>query len=316
MRIVRFRGSFYAYWREDGQPRRTALRTADRETAERRLKDLEQSLRKKATLVAEMLDFYLEEKADKASIANLRFALKPIRPVFGHLRPDQIDRALCRAYRAQRHRQGVKDGTVIKELSTLRAALRWSDKATSAAIELPSSPPPRSRHLSRKQYRDLRDNAASPHLRLFIILAYTTAGRSGAILDLRWNRVDFERGMIRLGTGEYRTKGRATVPMIDSAREALLEARAAALTEHVIEYGGKRVGSVKRAFHRAAVRAGVPWCSPHVLRHTAAVHMAEAGIPIDEIAQMLGHSNSSVTFRVYARYSPDYLRRAASALEG
>src|SRR5258708_6220359 len=112
MRAVWFRGSFYAYWREHGQPRRTALRTQDRETAERRLRDLEISLRRKATIVAEMLDIYLEEKADKASIANLRFALKPIAPVFGHLRPDQIDRALCRAYRAQRHRQGVKDGTV------------------------------------------------------------------------------------------------------------------------------------------------------------------------------------------------------------
>jgi integrase len=153
-------------------------------------------------------------------------------------------------------------------------------------------------------------------VRLFIVLGYTTAARAGAILDLTWDRVDFDKGIIRLGTGERRTKGRATVPMTESARKELLEARAAALTEHVIEYGGKRVGSVKRAFHRAAMGAGVPWCSPHVLRHTAAVHMAEAGIPIDEIAQMLGHSNSSVTFRVYARYSPDYLRRAASALEG
>lgn len=36
---------------------------------------------------------------------------------------------------------------------------------------------------------------------------------------------------------------------------------------------------------------------------------------MDEIAQYLGHSNSSQTYRVYARYSPDHLRKAASALE-
>lgn len=31
--------------------------------------------------------------------------------------------------------------------------------------------------------------------------------------------------------------------------------------------------------------------------------------------QYLGHSSETVTYRVYARFSPDYLRRAASALE-
>lgn len=43
--------------------------------------------------------------------------------------------------------------------------------------------------------------------------------------------------------------------------------------------------------------------------------MAEAGIPMEEIAQYLGHANVEVTRKVYARYSPDYLRKAASALE-
>jgi integrase len=262
-----------------------------------------------------MMESYLADKADKASIANLRFALKPIAPVFGHLRPDQIDRPLCRAYRAQRHRQGVKDGTVIKELSTLRAALRWNDKATPAIIELPASPPPKSRHLSREQYRLLRDGAASPHLRLFIVLAYTTAGRASAILELTWDRVDLTAGMIRLGTGEHRVKGRATVPITESARDALVEASEAAQSNYVVEYAGRRVLSVKKAFQRAAVKAGVPWCTPHVLRHTTAVHMAERGVPMAEIAQYLGHSSVSVTYRVYARYGPDYLRRAASALE-
>ncbi len=49
--------------------------------------------------------------------------------------------------------------------------------------------------------------------------------------------------------------------------------------------------------------------------HSAAVHMAEAGIPMDEIAQYLGHENVDVTRSVYARFSPTYLRKAASVLE-
>lgn len=315
MRVVWYRDSFYAYWRDGGRPRRTALRTKDREAAERRLIDLERSLRTKASTVAEIIAAYIADKRGNPGAERARYAKLRLEPVFGHLRPDQVDRALCRAYVQQRRRAKAQDGTIIKELSVLRAALRWHDRATPAIVELPPQPPPRSRHLTRDQYRALRDAAASPHIRLFIVLAYTTAGRASAILELTWDRVDFERGVIRLGLGESRAKGRAAVPMTDSARAELAKAKPAALTEHVIEYAGRPVASVKTGFAHAAAAAELPWCSPHVLRHTAAVHMAEGGVPMSEIAQYLGHSSAAVTYRVYARYSPDYLRRAALALE-
>jgi integrase len=72
---------------------------------------------------------------------------------------------------------------------------------------------------------------------------------------------------------------------------------------------------VKRAFARAATLAGLVDVTPHVLRHSAAVHMVEAGISFPEVAQFLGHTNPAVTFRVYGRYSPTHLRKAAAALE-
>ncbi|MGB8089483.1 MAG: tyrosine-type recombinase/integrase, partial [Pseudolabrys sp.] len=50
-------------------------------------------------------------------------------------------------------------------------------------------------------------------------------------------------------------------------------------------------------------------------RHSAAVHMAEAGISMEVIAQYLGHDDINVTRKKYARYSPTYLREAAAALE-
>jgi integrase len=316
MRVVWFRRAFYAYWRENNRPKRTALRTTDRETAERRLIDLQKSLRVKATTAAEIMEQFLADRAERAGTERIAFAWKRLAPVFGHLRPDQIDRPLSRAYAQQRRRAGAKDGTIIKELASLRAALRWADKNTPAIVEMPPLPPPKSRHLTREQYRAFRDAARpTPHLYLFVVLAYTTAGRASAILELTWDRVDLETGIIRLGTGERRMKGRATVPMTDSARAALVEAKAAAISDYVVEYAGRRVLSVKRAFHAAATRAGLPWCTPHVLRHTAAVHMAEAGVPLSEISQFLGHTSTSVTERVYARFSPSYLRRAASALE-
>lgn len=316
-RIVWFRNGFYAYWYDErGKPRRTALRTQDRQAAERGLLDFEASRRAKPTTVAEIMTAYLADKPQMASAQRVRDAWKHLSSVFGHLRPDQVDRPICRAYAAKRRREQAQDGTIIKELSSLRAALHWQDKNTSAVIELPPSPPPKSRPLTREEYRTFRDASRKvPHLWGFVVLAYSTAGRASAILELTWDRVDFERGVIRLGLGEKRAKGRATVPMTESARAALVELRRAAVTDYVIEYAGNRVGSVKRAFAAAAERAGVPWCTPHVLRHTAAVHMAESGVSMAEIAQYLGHSSESVTFRTYARFSPTHLRKAASALE-
>ena len=125
------------------------------------------------------------------------------------------------------------------------------------------------------------------------------------------------RGLIALADPDShgRRKGRATVPMTTMARQALAEARRAALTEYVIEYAEKPVASIKRGFTEACRRGGLKNVTPHTLRHTAAVWMAEAGRPMPEIAAYLGHGDSHITERVYAKYSPDYLRRAAGALD-
>jgi integrase-like protein len=47
----------------------------------------------------------------------------------------------------------------------------------------------------------------------------------------------------------------------------------------------------QRVFKPAAKRAGVPWASPHKLRHGMASLMAERGYGAAEIAAMLGHAD-------------------------
>ena len=46
----------------------------------------------------------------------------------------------------------------------------------------------------------------------------------------------------------------------------------------------------------------------------AAVWMAEGDVPMSQISQFLGHTNTKITESVYARFSPDFLRHAAVAL--
>lgn len=318
LRLKLFRGYWHAVWSDaNGQTRRASFRTKDREEADRKLIDLRVEMAAPAgALVGEIVAAYLADKKGRvADHVRLEGAWMRAKSTFGHLRPDQITRPLCRSYAAQRRVDGVMDGTIIKEINVVRQALNWR-KITDGMFEAPSAPPPRDRHLTRAEFDRLVAACIQPHVRLFIILALSTAGRKQALLDLTWTRVDFERGQIRLGVvGEANRKGRATVTMTDRLRTELEAAAAAAVTPYVIEYGGSKVGNIKKGFALAVARAGLEDVTPHDLRHTAAVWMAEAGASMSEIAQVLGHTDERITFRVYARFSPEYLRRAMSALE-
>jgi len=311
MRIKLFRGKWCAVWRQDGQTRRVSLRTDDRDTAEQRLADLRaQAARPREDTIAAVMEAYIAA-GDRE---RARYSYKALRPFWGALRPDQICPELCREYIAQR-REAVKDGTIRREITDLRSAVRAHAADKSAIFELPTPPAPRHRHITKDEYRALRDAAVStPHLYLFLELAIATGARKTALLQLTWPQIDFPRQRIDLGIGT-KNKGRAVLPMTPGAQRALVVAKQVAMTHHVIEFAGKPVLDIKKSFARAVQRAGLEDVTPHVLRHSAAVWMAEAGVPMAEIAQYLGHDSLETTRKIYARFSPDYLRGAARALE-
>jgi integrase len=272
--------------------------------------------------VSAIYDAYARDREaeGKAAAPRIRDAWKRLAPVFGSLLPGHVTPDLCGAYQRQRREAGAATGTIHVELGYLRTALQFARKRGwilhAPFVPLPTKPASRTGHLSREEARRLIDAAHMPHIKLFLILALTTAGRAGAILDLTWDRVNLERRTIDLrnpARGET-NKGRAFVAMNDRAFEALSEARRAAIGNHVVEWGGQKVASVKKGVRHAASVAGIK-CTPHMLRHTAAVWMAEGGVPMEEIAQYLGHTDTRITFKVYAKFSPSYLRKAAGSLE-
>lgn len=245
----------------------------------------------------------------------MKFAWEALKPSFGALRIDQITPERCIAYRALRKRQGVGDGTILKELGFMRAAVRRTASGHLARFDMPAQPPPMDLWITQDEAAALIAATGDTHLRLFTILAITTAGRSGALLDLTWDRVDFERRQIALGERQEGRKARAVVPMNPTAEAALRAAQSISTSEYVIEYGGKKVASIKKGFRAAARQANLPGVTPHTLRHSAATWMAQRGIPMVEIARYLGHSNPAITYKVYAKHTPDYLRGAAAAVD-
>lgn len=315
MRLKLYRGKWAAVGNDaGGRPWRRSLGTADRAIAERRFRDLR--FETPGETIADAVALYLTEKKGRArSYQSMETAWRALKPTFGHLRPDQITRDLCRSYAERRRRGGVTDGTIIKDLGVLKAALKWGGKDKGAVWDMPPTPPPRERYITREEHIRLVDAATLPHVKLFILLAWSTAARASALFDLTWGQIDFEKRQIRLAKAEGRRKGRATVHMTDRAHAALLAAHAARTSDYVIEWGGRPVKSVKRAFAEACRKAGLEDVTPHVLRHSAAVAMAESGVTMEEIAKVLGHTNPRVTFRVYIKYTPGHLKRAMRALE-
>ena len=127
--------------------------------------------------------------------------LRPIKERLGYLEPAKLNDAVAKSYSDWRSSQHISDGTIIRELGMLRAALRWGTrnelgykKSDIGVFRMPvSKPPPRDRWLTRQECsRLIYDGCPSEeqaHLRLFIRIALAVGARREAILQLTWNRV-------------------------------------------------------------------------------------------------------------------------------
>lgn len=312
MRLVQYRGKWYAYI---ARGKRVSLRATDRIDAERKLEDLKIRVSKKVVSVGKIVDSYIEENKKKPSHRTMVSSWKVAKSHFENMNPEHISRDTCRKFIAKRQKDGIANETIRKEIGVVRAAVRWHSKMCPATFELPPASPPRERYLTKNEFKTLLGAMRHHHLKIFTMLALSTAGRRTAVLELTWDRVDFDRRIIKLGKGDKTLKGRAVVPMTDSLYKALMEAKEGATCEYVVEYGGNKIITVGKGFRTAADSVGMKDVTPHTLRHTAAVWMAESGVSMDEIAQFLGHTNPSITYRVYARFSPEYLQKAAKALD-
>lgn len=110
-------------------------------------------------------------------------------------------------------------------------------------------------------------------------------------------------------------KGRAIVPMGNEVRAALQDAKAGALTGHVIEWDGEPVKCVLKGFKAAATAAGLTDVSPHTLRHTAATWLEEGDVDMGRISRLLGHRDRRTTEKLYSKPRPAHLQGAADIID-
>lgn len=317
--IQRFRGAYACVYRDEhGKRRRERLYATDRPSAEAEARKRWLGNRSASWTVGRIVTAYMADRKAEgiASTTRQRDAWKAMKPFWDQVRPELIDRDMAQRYAADR---GMSEATIRYELGMLSVSLRWAAREghipMAPEIWRPAPAERRERHLTRSQFEKWFNEVKAPHARLYVELGLATMARPTAILELTWDRVDFERGTVDLNPrGRRQTrKRRPVVPLNDDALAALGEAYKARQSSHVIERGGKQVKSVKKAFQAASERAGIH-VTPYTLRHTGAVWAAEAGVSMAELAQFMGHDDSSTTEKHYARFSPGHLRRVADAV--
>ena len=136
--------------------------------------------------------------------------------------------------------------------------------------------------------------------------------RRGEILSLKWDDIDFEHRIIHLLNTKSRKK--REVPMNQGVFRALNAVTRHSKSEYVFcKKDGSVIGDIKKSFSTALKKSGIKDFRFHDLRHTAASQLVMAGIDLNTVRELLGHSSLAMTMR-YAHLSPDHKKQAVDAL--
>jgi site-specific recombinase XerD len=184
-----------------------------------------------------------------------------------------------------------------------------------------------------------------------VAFAFYTGMRLDEIVNLRWKNVDLQNCVITVGDENFTTKGRNQrfIPISEEALEALLrmmseERRVQNFNplcpsgislpiqdrDRLLKKWGeflngyvfcKRDGSkftgdyFSKKFKKACIAAEADKSIHfHSLRHSFASNLAQKGVPLYTIKELLGHSSISTT-EIYSHLNMDSLREAINKLD-
>lgn len=217
---------------------------------------------------------------------------------------------------------------ILEVLSAIimRAKKRWGVEAPDIYIGQHKLDEPEARitWISPEQADKLIE-AAADHLKAPIRCALLTGLRLGNIVGLQWQQIDFSAGMIRLRV-KSRKPGRKvhelpiTKPLFDLLQEQGPKAAGPVFLRHFKNTkrpadprAPEPIKKFRRSFATACKRAELEDFRFHDLRHTAATWMRKKGVPIEDIKEVLGHSDIRMTMK-YAHADITTKTRALDAL--
>jgi integrase len=167
--------------------------------------------------------------------------------------------------------------------------------------------------------------------------------RRGEVLGLKWEDIDFDSAVLtvrralqrvggRLETTDVKTaKSRRSLNLpgviVDSlrthkARQAADRLKAGEVWQETGFAFTTRIGTpleprnLNRHLSTVTEKAGLGHWHPHELRHSAASLMMAAGIPVEVVRDVLGHSSIRMTADVYGHIMPPQRQDAAARMAG
>lgn len=234
---------------------------------------------------------------------------------------------LVAGYIGELRRRALADSTVGRKIASLRGLHRflvveglWETDPT-VMIDSPRRPDPFPKALSIEETFALVEapdtrTAAGRRDRALLEFLYATGARVSETVGVDLTDVDLEDKVV-LVTGKGAKQ--RLVPLGRNAVEAIanwlpdrlcLVRRASRGDPLFVSLRGRRLTRqavfdiVKK--HARAADIEPTRVSPHVLRHSAATHMVEAGADLRTVQEMLGHATISTT-QVYTRVSPAHV---------
>jgi integrase len=133
-----------------------------------------------------------------------------------------------------------------------------------------------------------------------LLTALHTAARRGELFRLAWDDVDFDRGIIRLGTRKRSGGGMEYdwLPMTGELSRVLLAHKENPDTDKTLLFvrrDGRRYMTRPGFIYRLCDRAGVKRFGYHGIRHLSASMMAQHGMSIPGIQTVLRHKTPMTT---------------------
>ena len=241
------------------------------------------------------------------------------------IRPFHLERVKKNMRTAGRH-----DRTICYALAVTRQMFNFARRnrlfdgdPPTKEVKFPNSDNRRLRFLTVEEVARLLSNLAirNPEVRDMALLSVDCGLRKGEILGLTWADVDLAGGFLTLRNTK---NGRSRMAFPTKRAKAMLTRRAGASKAELVFPGSDyaRVQAIKRAFGSAmeALEFNEGITDPrqkvvfHSLRHTYASRLAENGVSLYTIKELMGHCTLAMTER-YAHLSEDTLRKSVSVLD-
>ncbi len=251
----------------------------------------------------EYLEAYSKFNKSPQSHRRDHTSIKNLNNHFGNYRLKEIKPMLIEQYKRKRIEAGRMPATINRELACMKHMYTIATRN-----EMARSNPVKivkflrednviQRVLSRSDEEKLLEYAKPPIKRV-VICALETGMRLNEILSLLWKDVDLDCRfitVIKTKTGRIRE-----IPISRRLMGVFDEIRKESSSGHVFRHAnGTSIKSLKDGYKNALVRAGLKAKNYrfHDLRHTFATRLAESGVDVFTIKELMGHSTILTTQR-------------------